>query len=99
VAAMTRNYYYLSSGGFYLLGFFSTVIYSFFVISGYKGSASSSAAKLMVFCRVCIDPIFAAIIKYDSRLFVISVSEKFFRFSAVIARVVIYRKLGVFAFI
>ena len=75
---MAGDNYHFGACRPYLLHFLFTVKDSFRVVPGCKRTASASAAQLVLFCRVKIDPVLNTLVKYPPRFVKKSVTEYLF---------------------
>ena len=89
VTAVTGHHDHGGARGLDLLHFSAAVIHPFFVIAGGQGPAAAAAADLILPGRIEVDPVFEALRHDPARFLVIPVSEQLFRFTAVIAGIMV----------
>lgn len=75
VATMAGDNYHFGACDPDLFHLISAVSYPFVIISGRERTASASAAQLVLFCRIKIDPVFNTLVKYPSWFVKKSVTE------------------------
>jgi len=89
MTAMAGDNYHFGTCRPDLLHLLFTVKDSFRVVPCCERAASASAAQLVLFCRIKIDPVLHALVKDPPRFIIISVTEYIFGLSAVIAGIMI----------